>query len=232
MYTHAHTCLYVYITISKGQNKTKFTPTLKVWWATSNHIYLQLTPRATRTLPGPCDAAQEAVTVLIYSLATPGSSVISTACLFLWSMPGGLWSDNLPLAASALWIHGVRPSPGHNSGHTMGTHNKRMVTVAAGTRRKDKEALTWREKKKAREGPGDTATQVAGQAEQLCCRVTGLHQEAELEYIFSLHDLYCKNKCSQFAQFSHFPPLWELSAWRQYLLIGEFGVSCKIKSKK
>lgn len=67
------------------------------------------------------------------------------------------------------WSQREALSPGQNAGHTMGTHDKRRVRVAAGTRKEDKGALRQREKRERARSPGDAATEVAGQAEQLFC---------------------------------------------------------------
>lgn len=67
-----------------------------------------------------------------------------------------------------------------------------MVTVA---RKEYNEALRQREKrKKAREGPGEAATEVASQVKRLFYCVTGLLQETELWCTFSLDDLYSFQK--------------------------------------
>lgn len=68
------------------------------------------------------------------------------------------------------WSQCEALSPRQNAGHTMGTRDKRIVRVAAGTRNEDKGALRQREERERALGPGDAATtRVAGQAQQLFC---------------------------------------------------------------
>lgn len=143
-------------------------------------------------MPGPRDAAEEAIILLIYSLDTPGNSVISTA--FFISLMDARWIVVRQSSFSSLST--LNPWSQHDAllweKHT--SHNghpqQKGGHSGSGTRNEDKEALRQREKrKKPREAPGEIATKVAGQAKQLFCSVIGLLQEFELWCTFSLDDL-------------------------------------------
>lgn len=89
------------------------------------------------------------------------------------------WSHHEALPWAKRRLHNGHPQ--QTDGHS-----------GSGTRIEDKEARRQREKrKKAKEGPGEAAPEVAGQAEQLFCCVTGLLQETALWCTFSSDDLYC-----------------------------------------
>lgn len=118
----------------KGQNQTKFSPKLIPWWMTFNDTYMQLRARTTRALPEPGDTVKEAIIFLIYSLATPGNSVISTACLFIFDGCQVDCSQTIWLQQTQYLNPRFQPDTlswdkrqvtqwAQNACHTMGPHN-------------------------------------------------------------------------------------------------------------
>lgn len=115
-------CVYIYSNF-KGHFEIKFTLKLKPRWVTLKYPYLQLRPRATRVCAWAmwCRWGGRYGSNLQFGYTRQlGDKHSMFVCL--WWMPGGLWSDNLPSAAPALWIHraSLRPSPGAK----LGPHNR------------------------------------------------------------------------------------------------------------
>ena len=127
-------CVYAYIpTLKRTFGNQVHTQAKAMVGDTQLHVSAVKT-ETTRGLAWATWCAEEAVMGLVYSLATPGSSVISTACLFVFD---GCQVD----CGQTIFLQqpqpfeptraNLRPSPGQNSGHPMGSHNNRTVTVAA-----------------------------------------------------------------------------------------------------
>lgn len=151
---------------SGGQNETKFTPKLQPLVMTFSKT--QGPPGA---LPGPRQAAKQAVIFLIYSLATPGSSVISTACLFVFDgcqMDCGqtiLLEQPQPFESTK---SNKKSFPEQIEGHTMGTHNKRAATMGAAPGRGTEREKRGRKPERAQGKAASKVARQAGQPSRLC----------------------------------------------------------------
>lgn len=155
-------------------------------------------------MPGPLQAPKQAVRFLIYSLATPGSLVISTACLFVFD---GCQVD----CGQAIWLQ--QPQP-FDSTNPTGSHplSKSKVTQWAPTTKGQsqwwlhQEGGGQRERKEEESLSREAASKVARQAGQQFCLCERFARQRR-SFCQSLNCTTCvasRNDLRWFAQFGHF----------------------------